>query len=863
LYAQQKVGTLTLTVTQDALPSAFVPGEASTSANSGTVNLSLQAADSVSWTAAIPSGTTWARIVSGGTGNGAGTIGVQVDANPSVYPRTFTVTAAAATATVTQQGRAVTVSPLSVVLGTNGAGVSVNINAEAGATWNASSDVTWANLTTTSGTGPGTTMVVAGTYSSTSPSRTGTMKIAGKTVYVTQRGYTLSISPSAATLPGNNGQGSVAVSASGTAVWEALATVPWITITSVERDGTRTLTYSLADNTTGATRTGQIIVAGEVFTINQTAGTPPTITAQPVGVTVTAGQNATFAVTATGTSALTYQWKKGSVALINGGNVSGATSSILTLTNVSASDAGDYRVDVTDGSLLTTTSSAATLTVSAASAQTISFSAIPDKAYGDVPFNLSATASSGLPVSFAVVSGPATVSGSTVTLSAAGTVVIRASQAGNTSYAPATPVERSFVVAKAVPVVVWNPPTSLPAGTALGSSVLNASALPAGGTFTYSPAAGTTLSTVGSQTLSVTYAPATADSANHASATVQRTVTVTQGGSAPVFTVQPLLPASPVEVGGTLTLTATVTGDPAPSFQWKRNGVALANGGRISGAASATLTITTLEIGDSGSYSVVASNAAGSATSNSLAISVVPAGLVAAHTVSGPGYFAGGTVTITSTLTYPGTATSLGWQILLPPGWSYVVGGGTEGDVKPSAGQTDTLEWAWSVPPVSPVTFTFTLQTPATDSGEKTIAGFAIARLAGSSVAYQLLAKPDPLPIPQVRNHSADVDANFRLSLLELTRVIELYNTRNGTSRTGCYVLQAGTEDGFAPDPTRLTSVVVNFSRYHSADVDRNGRFSLMELTRVIELYNYRSGTTRTGQYKLQSGTEDGFAPGP
>lgn len=31
----------------------------------------------------------------------------------------------------------------------------------------------------------------------------------------------------------------------------------------------------------------------------------------------------------------------------------------------------------------------------------------------------------------------------------------------------------------------------------------------------------------------------------------------------------------------------------------------------------------------------------------------------------------------------------------------------------------------------------------------------------------------------------------------------------------------------------------------------------------MIELYNYRSGTTRTGQYKAQAGTEDGFAPGP
>ena len=47
------------------------------------------------------------------------------------------------------------------------------------------------------------------------------------------------------------------------------------------------------------------------------------------------------------------------------------------------------------------------------------------------------------------------------------------------------------------------------------------------------------------------------------------------------------------------------------------------------------------------------------------------------------------------------------------------------------------------------------------------------------------------------------------------------------------------------------------------ADSNGDGEISLSELTRVIELYNYRSGTTRTGDYKPSAGTEDGFAPGP
>ena len=75
---------------------------------------------------------------------------------------------------------------------------------------------------------------------------------------------------------------------------------------------------------------------------------------------------------------------------------------------------------------------------------------------------------------------------------------------------------------------------------------------------------------------------------------------------------------------------------------------------------------------------------------------------------------------------------------------------------------------------------------------------------------------PSPLTVARLTTHSADTDANFRLGLLELTRVIELYNTRNGSNRTGAYaVATAVTEDGFVPDPARLGSAVVTPSRHH------------------------------------------------
>jgi hypothetical protein len=60
--------------------------------------------------------------------------------------------------------------------------------------------------------------------------------------------------------------------------------------------------------------------------------------------------------------------------------------------------------------------------------QTITFPAIPTKTFGTPAFALEATASSGLTVSYSVVSGPATISGNMVTITGVGNVNIRASQ---------------------------------------------------------------------------------------------------------------------------------------------------------------------------------------------------------------------------------------------------------------------------------------------------------------------------------------------------------------------------------------------------------------------------------------------------
>ena len=85
-------------------------------------------------------------------------------------------------------------------------------------------------------------------------------------------------------------------------------------------------------------------------------------------------------------------------------------------------------------------------------AQTITFPAIAAQMDG-AKVTLVATASSGLPVSFSLISGPATLSGNLLTLTGVGSVVVQASQAGGLYYAAAPPVQQTITVNPSVAVI--------------------------------------------------------------------------------------------------------------------------------------------------------------------------------------------------------------------------------------------------------------------------------------------------------------------------------------------------------------------------------------------------------------------------
>ena len=84
----------------------------------------------------------------------------------------------------------------------------------------------------------------------------------------------------------------------------------------------------------------------------------PTITTQPVSQTVNVGSDVLLTVSASGDSALSYQW------LFNGNPISGATGATLSLGDVQVASAGTYQVDVSDAQADEVSSAGATLTVS-------------------------------------------------------------------------------------------------------------------------------------------------------------------------------------------------------------------------------------------------------------------------------------------------------------------------------------------------------------------------------------------------------------------------------------------------------------------------------------------------------------------
>jgi uncharacterized repeat protein (TIGR01451 family) len=235
------------------------------------------------------------------------------------------------------------------------------------------------------------------------------------------------------------------------------------------------------------------------------------------------GQSVTFTATVASASGPT---PTGTVTFLDGantlgtGNLDGSGNATLQTSNLAV---GQHTITAQyggDSNYFSTTSPGYIHNVTKAD-QTITFNALSDKTYGDADFNVSASASSGLPVTFGAV-GNCTVSGNTVHITGAGSCTITASQAGDSNYNAAPDVARSFNIAKATPVITWSNPADIIYGTALSGTQLNATAnVP--GSFVYTPASGTVLG-YGSHNLHVDFTPS--DTANYDNASKDVSINV-------------------------------------------------------------------------------------------------------------------------------------------------------------------------------------------------------------------------------------------------------------------------------------------------------------------------------------------------
>ncbi|MEO9112790.1 MAG: immunoglobulin domain-containing protein [Lacunisphaera sp.] len=119
----------------------------------------------------------------------------------------------------------------------------------------------------------------------------------------------------------------------------------------------------------------------------------------------------------------------------------------------------------------------------------------------------------------------------------------------------------------------------------------------------------------------------------------------------PVITTQPV--SQSVAVGAAVTFTAVASGTPIPTYQWKENGVS------ISGATNASLTLTNVQTSAAATYSVVATNSIGSATSVGAVLKVsgqTQTNVVAFGATTFPATaYPGETISFTYTVTNAGT----------------------------------------------------------------------------------------------------------------------------------------------------------------------------------------------------------------
>jgi hypothetical protein len=396
------------------------------------------------------------------------------------------------------------------------------------------------------------------------------------------------------------------------------------------------------------------------------------IVTHPVSLTINPGSPATFTVTATGTAPLLYQWRKGGVAL------SGGTASSYVIDPVQATDAGEYDV-VVNNIVGSVTSNVAVLSVN--TPVTISTQPVAKTVDLGGRVELSVAAAGTAPLKYQWRLNGANIAGATASSYLIGTA--KKTDAGDytvvvTNVVGAVTSDTAAVGVNVPPEIVTGPTGSTvnPGGSVTLSVVAEGTGPLAyqwrkgglvidgatGATFVLNPVQ---LSDAGSYDAVVSNALGSATS-GAAVLDVNRPVTITT---------QPKGVA--LNPGANLKLGVVAEGTAPLTYQWRRNGAAVA------GATGATLEVSGVQASDAGSYDVVVTNVVGSVTSNAAQVEVnTPVTIVTqpANVTVAEGASATLSVVVQGTAPVSYQWRRNGTAIFAATGASYTIAGAREGD---------------------------------------------------------------------------------------------------------------------------------------------------------------------------------------
>lgn len=280
--------------------------------------------------------------------------------------------------------------------------------------------------------------------------------------------------PFTVTLTATDTAGNVGTATLTLTINQVALTVTGVSASNKVYDGTTAATLT----TSGAALSG--VASGDTVTLatggasglfaNATVGTGKTVTVS--GLTISGADAGNYLLTQPTTTAditkATATVTLGSLAATYDGAAKSATATTspsgLTVnltydgSATAPTNAGSYSVVGTISDTNYQGSATGTLVIGKAS-QTVSFAPIGAVTVG-TPVALSATASSGLPVTFSIVSGNATIAGSSFTANDANAITVRATQTGNGNYNSASADQTVSSITKKTQTITFPPPAA-------------------------------------------------------------------------------------------------------------------------------------------------------------------------------------------------------------------------------------------------------------------------------------------------------------------------------------------------------------------------------------------------------------------